>query len=236
MLRTSLCVVLLTAGLAPAQEPLPQTPPPPPPLETAPATPPAPEAPAPEAPPPPPPALPAPPPAPPAAPGPAPTHLSFGLENFQPTAALGFSIELLGSSGASIAGWLGVAMHPVPGDEWSGWVALGAELNGYFPFSGPGTFEFVPELRGGMSWVRSPTTAWVSRLFPHLEMYTLVGLRTGTSLRKAAVRIGAGVSFIEFAAWQARLSTRAPGLPWAIELTYDFDTVGILTLRILYHF
>ncbi|MCC6334358.1 MAG: hypothetical protein IT380_10270 [Myxococcales bacterium] len=221
MLRASLCVVLLTAGLAPAQAPVPQSPPPPPPLETTPATPPAPEAPAPEAAPP----LP-----------PAPTHLSFGLENFQPTAALGFSIELLGSSGASIAGWLGVAMHPVPGDEWSGWVALGAELNGYFPFSGPGTFEFVPELRGGMSWVRSPTTAWVSRLFPHLEVYTLVGLRTGTSLRKAAVRIGAGVSFIEFAAWQARLSTRAPGLPWAIELTYDFDTVGILTLRILYHF
>ncbi|MEW5743721.1 MAG: hypothetical protein AB1938_32715, partial [Myxococcota bacterium] len=128
--------------------------------------------------------------------------MSFGLDNFQPTAALGFSIELLGSSGASIAGWLGVAMHPVKaeqGEEWSGWIALGLELDGYFPFSGPGVFEVVPELRGGVSWLRDPPAAWTSRLFPHLEVYTLVGIRTGNPVRKAAMRIGAGVSFIEFA-------------------------------------
>lgn len=161
---------------------------------------------------------------------------SFGIENFQPSAALGFSIELLGSSGASIAGWLGVAVHPAPTDTWSGWVALGTELNGYFSFNRPGVFEVVPELRAGISWVRQPPTAWTSRLFPHLEFYTLVGVRTGNDVRKPATRIGVGASIVEFAVWQARFSTRAPGLPWAFELTYDFDTVGILALRILYHF
>lgn len=165
---------------------------------------------------------------------------AIGWANFQPTAALGIGGELLGSRGVTISSWLGVAFHPVPGGEWTGWIALGSELNGYFPGGGGGVFEAVPELRGGLSLARSPPEQWLSRLFPHLAIYTLVGARLPNAARPAALRIGAGVSVIAFAVWEASLISRSfnapPALPWDIELTYDFDTVGILALRVQYHF
>lgn len=173
----------------------------------------------------------------PAADVPAPT---IGWANFQPTAAIGMGGELLGSRGVTITGWAGVAFHPVPGGEWTGWVALGSELNGYFPGGAGGAFEAVPELRGGVSLARSPPEQWVSRLFPHLAIYTLVGARLPNTARPAALRIGAGVSVIAFAVWEASLISHSfnapPALPWDIELTYDFDTVGILAIRVQYHF
>lgn len=246
-LRLIAALSLAAAAPAFAQQSPPDAPPPPPPV--------VPE----EAPPPPPPLTDAPPPltAPPVTPAPAPEPQpapaaptpappveatdegpGISIANFQPTAALFFGFDLLGSSGASFGGWLGVSMHPVPGDAWSPWVALGTELNGYFPFSGGSTFEVVPELRGGISLVRSPTTAWVSRVFPHLEIYTLLGARIPNAVRPGAVRIGAGISFVEFAAWQAALvnALSAAVIPWAVEVTYDFGNVGVLGLRFLWHF
>lgn len=164
----------------------------------------------------------------------------FHLENFQPTAAIGMGGELLGSRGVTISGWAGVAFHPVPGDEWTEWLALGSELNGYFPGGAGGTFEAVPELRGGISLARTPPGRYLSRLFPHLAIYTLVGARLPNATRPAALRIGAGVSAIAFAVWEASLLSHSfngpPALPWDVELTYDFDTVGILAIRVQYHF
>lgn len=176
--------------------------------------------------------------APEATPAPEPAR-RIGAENFQPSAAFGMGGELLGSRGFTIASWVGVGFHPAPGDDWSGWVALGTELNGYFPGGGRGVFEVVPELRGGISLARSPPGHYWNRLFPHLAIYTLVGARVGSAARPTALRIGAGVSVIAFAVWQASLVSRfngPPALPWAVELTYDFDTVGILAIRVLYHF
>lgn len=91
-------------------------------------------------------------------------------------------------------------------------------------------------MRAGFSVPMDGAHAYVARLFPIVQLYTLVGVRLPNAARDGAVRVGAGVSVVGFAWVQLSYFSAPPLIPWCLEATYDVAEPGVFALRVLYHF
>lgn len=146
---------------------------------------------------------------------------------------------------SSVDFWLGGRMHPFIA-AGTPFVAFGAEINiRELPQVEPVTpeqqttsyTEFVPEMRWGFAFLRSPHEDYFNVVFPNVELYGISGWRIANQYSGHALRLGVGVSAPIVSALS--LACEVP-LPAMLELTMDVDSLHSgdreFALRFGWHF
>ena len=132
-----------------------------------------------------------------------------------------------------VAMWAGFAVHPHVG-VISPWTAFGSEFNTHTSSTGASSWEYVPEMRFGISGVMNDVRrnhAYV--MIPFLEAYGIAGYRLANTRagfeRPGATRLGLGVSspaLMALVVYATGESGKCVPLPTMFESTVDLEPHG----------
>ena len=86
--------------------------------------------------------------------------------------------------------WSGIALHPLAGDTWSPYLALGVETEFGRSDGGP-SFQHTAMTRLGLSVMLGEGT-WGEAMLPALSVYAMAGARPAVDVRPPAARLGLG--------------------------------------------
>ena len=133
-----------------------------------------------------------------------------------------------GVAAPSIPIWVGVSFLPSP-NRFSPFTAVGVEVSQRtlvegFPSANDhrSYYEFTPEMRMGVSWLRAPRDRYVNKMFPDVEVYGIGGWRIANQYQGHAARLGVGVSSpMLMALMTAVCQTPVPAM---VEVTMDVDS------------